>query len=74
MDAPFPMHPLFQARPGLPDLAFPWVPPAQGERIVAAWAALLAQSEAMTRARLLHLHHLTPIHDAAGWPFLGCRW
>jgi glycosyltransferase involved in cell wall biosynthesis len=29
-----------------------------------AWAALLAESEAMAHARVLHLHHLTPIHDA----------
>ena len=26
---------------------------------------LLAESEAMAQARLLHLHHLTPVHDAA---------
>src|SRR5438874_1647093 len=64
MDAPFPMHPSFEARPGVPDRAFPWVSPVQGERMAVAWAELLAQSEAMSHARLLHLHHLTPIHDA----------
>ena len=47
MDAPFPMHPSFEARRGVPDRAFPWVSPAQGERMAVAWAALFAQSEAM---------------------------
>ena len=64
MDAPFPMHPSFEARAGVPDRAFPWVSPVQGERMAVAWAALLAESEAMAHARVLHLHHLTPIHDA----------
>ena len=65
MDAPFPMHPSFESRPGVPDRAFPFVSPAQGERMAAAWAGLLASSAALSRARLLHLHHLTPLHDAA---------
>ena len=30
MEAPFPMHPSFEARPGVPDRAFPWVSPAAG--------------------------------------------
>ena len=38
MEAPFPMHPSFEARPGVPDRAFPWVSPAQGERMAVAWA------------------------------------
>ena len=65
MDAPFPMHPSYEARSGVPDRAFPSVSPVQGGRMVSAWARLLAGSAAMSRARLLHLHHLTPIHDAA---------
>jgi D-inositol-3-phosphate glycosyltransferase len=65
MDAPFPMHPSYEDRQGVPDRAFPWVSPAQGGRMTTAWARLLAGSEAMARSRLLHLHHLTPIHDAA---------
>ncbi|MDX6534048.1 MAG: D-inositol-3-phosphate glycosyltransferase [Gaiellales bacterium] len=64
MDAPFPMHPSFEARAGVPDRGFPWVSPAQGERMAAAWASLIVGSGGMARARLLHLHHLTPIHDA----------
>ena len=65
MDAPFPMQPSFEARPGVPDRAFPWVSPEQGERMAAAWASLLTASDALARAHLLHLHHLTPMHDAA---------
>src|SRR5712691_5194521 len=64
MDAPFPMHPSFEARAGVPDRGFPWVAPAQGERMEAAWARLIAGSGGMRRARVLHLHHLTPIHTA----------
>lgn len=71
MDAPFPMHPSFEARVGVPDRAFPWVSPTQGERMAAAWVALFAHSEAMADARLLHLHHLTPIHDAAALALPG---
>jgi len=69
MDAPFPMHPSYEARAEVPDRAFPWVSPAQGERMALAWAALLAQSDAMTRAGVLHLHHLTPVHDAVRLAF-----
>ena len=65
MDAPFPMHPSFEARSGVPDRAFPFVSPLQGERMAEVWAALLAASQALSRARVLHLHHLTPVHDAA---------
>ena len=36
-----------------------------------AWAALLAQSDAMAQSRLLHLHHLTPVHDAVALAFPG---
>jgi glycosyltransferase involved in cell wall biosynthesis len=65
MDAPFPMHPSYEARAGVPDRGFPWVSPGQGERMASAWARLIAGSGAMRRGRLLHLHHLTPIHAAA---------
>ena len=65
MDAPFPMHPSFESRPGVPDRAFPFVSPLQGERMAEVWAALLAASQDFSRVRLLHLHHLTPLHDAA---------
>ncbi len=65
MDAPFPMHPSYEHREGVPDRAFPYVSPAQGERMVAAWSELIAGSAELLSARVLHLHHLTPIHEAA---------
>jgi glycosyltransferase involved in cell wall biosynthesis len=65
MDAPFPMHPSYEERPGVPDRSFPRVSPEQGERMVLAWASLIAGSAALRRAWVLHLHHLTPIHEAA---------
>ena len=36
-----------------------------------AWAGLFERSEAMAQARLLHLHHLTPMHDAAALALPG---
>jgi len=65
MDAPFPMHPSYEDREAVPDRSFPWVSPAQGERMVAAWSRLIAGSADLQRARIWHLHHLTPIHEAA---------
>src|SRR4051794_16312054 len=66
MDAPFPMQPSYERREGVPDRSFTLVSPEQGARIVAAWSRLLAGSPELARARVLHLHHLTPIHAAAG--------
>ncbi len=60
-----------RSKTGVPDRGFPWVSPAQGGRMTAAWARLMAGSEAMSHARLLHLHHLTPIHDAVARVFPG---
>jgi glycosyltransferase involved in cell wall biosynthesis len=65
MDAPFPMHPSYEEREGVPDRSFTRVSPAQGARMVAAWSGLIAGSPHLRRARIFHLHHLTPIHDAA---------
>lgn len=65
MDAPFPMHPSYELRSGVPDRWFPLVSPEQGARLVAAWSRLIAGSPALQRASVAHLHHLTPIHAAA---------
>ena len=65
MDAPFPMHPSYEERDGAPDRSFSRVSPEQGARMVAAWAGLIAGSAELRRARIFHLHHLTPIHEAA---------
>ena len=64
MDAPFPMQPSYERREGVPDRSFTLVSPAQGEQIVAAWSLLIAGAPELQRARVLHLHHLTPIHEA----------
>jgi glycosyltransferase involved in cell wall biosynthesis len=64
MDAPFPLHPSYEERPGVPDRSFPMVAPDQGRHIVAAWTTLLAGSDALRGARVCHLHHLTPLHEA----------
>ena len=68
MDAPFPMHPSFESRPGVADRAFPFVSPLQGERMGEVWAAL-SRIAGFSGARLFHLHHLTPVHDAAAIAF-----
>jgi glycosyltransferase involved in cell wall biosynthesis len=65
MDAPFPLHPSYEEREGAPDRSFPRVSPRQGESMVAAWAKLIAGSARLRRARIFHLHHLTPMHEAA---------
>jgi glycosyltransferase involved in cell wall biosynthesis len=65
MDAAFPMQPSYEERAGVPDRWFPLVSPAQGARLVAAWSSLIASSAELADARILHLHHLTPIHEAA---------
>jgi glycosyltransferase involved in cell wall biosynthesis len=70
-----PMHPSYEDRPGAPDPVFAAVDDATYETHVAAWARALEQAGA-AGADLLHLHHLTPLHEAAarvapGVPVLG---
>src|SRR5690349_6392461 len=65
MDAPFPMHPSYEARSDVPDPAFALVSPAQSAQMVTAWTDLISGSAGLARARVLHLHHLTPVHEAA---------
>jgi hypothetical protein len=64
LDQTQPLHPSFEDRPGAPDRVFARVSPALAERQVAAWARALDAAGA-PRADVLHLHHLTPLHDAA---------
>jgi len=59
-----PMHPSYEDRPDAPDRVFAGLDDFEFELQVRAW------SEALDRARarsfdLLHLHHLTPINEAA---------
>jgi glycosyltransferase involved in cell wall biosynthesis len=59
-----PLHPSYEDRPGAPDVVFASVDDAAYEEHVNAWAAVLERAGA-ARADVLHLHHLTPIHEAA---------
>jgi glycosyltransferase involved in cell wall biosynthesis len=59
-----PFHPSYEDRPGAPDRVFARVGEADYERLVAVWERQLAEAGAAD-ADVLHLHHLTPIHEAA---------
>jgi glycosyltransferase involved in cell wall biosynthesis len=59
-----PMHPSYEDRPDAPDRVFAAVDDAEYERHVGAWAAALEDAGAAS-FDVLHLHHLTPLHEAA---------
>jgi glycosyltransferase involved in cell wall biosynthesis len=59
-----PMHPSYEDRPDAPDRVFAALDDAEYERHVEAWAAALDDVGA-ARFDVLHLHHLTPLHEAA---------
>jgi glycosyltransferase involved in cell wall biosynthesis len=64
-DAPgVPMHPSYEDRPDAPDPVFAKVDDATFERHVGVWGRALLRAGA-PRADVLHLHHLTPVHEAA---------
>jgi len=57
-------QPSYEDRPGAPDRVFAGVDDADYERLVDIWERRLAEAGA-AEADVLHLHHLTPIHEAA---------
>jgi glycosyltransferase involved in cell wall biosynthesis len=59
-----PLPPSFEDRPGAPDRVMCSLPDDVFEHQVAAWARELAAAGA-THADVLHLHHLTPLNEAA---------
>ncbi|HYF27256.1 MAG TPA: glycosyltransferase family 4 protein [Baekduia sp.] len=59
-----PMHPSYEDRPGAPDPVFASVDQGTFERHVGAWARALHTAGA-ARHDVLHLHHLTPLNEAA---------
>jgi glycosyltransferase involved in cell wall biosynthesis len=59
-----PLHPSYEDRPGAPDRVFATVDDPTYEHLVASWARVLRQAGAAT-ADILHLHHLTPLNEAA---------
>src|SRR3712207_5738284 len=70
LDAPDPMraeppfHPSYEDRPGAPDRVMASLDDEEFEHQVQAWESALAGAGAAD-ADVLHLHHLTPINEAA---------
>jgi hypothetical protein len=62
--AAVPFQPSYEDRLGSPDRVFAMVDDTAYERLVAVWTGALARAGA-AEADLLHLHHLTPAHEAA---------
>jgi glycosyltransferase involved in cell wall biosynthesis len=63
-----PFHPSYEDRPGAPDRVFARVDDAVYEHLVASWERALRESGAGD-CDLLHLHHLSPINEAAARAF-----
>src|SRR5258708_1558101 len=59
-----PLHPSYEERPGAPDRVFATVDGPTYEHLVASCPRALRQAGAAT-ADILHLHHLTPLNEAA---------
>jgi glycosyltransferase involved in cell wall biosynthesis len=59
-----PFQPSYEDRPGVPDRVFAAVGDRPYERLVEAWEQALGRAGA-GRADVLHLHHLTPVNEAA---------
>jgi glycosyltransferase involved in cell wall biosynthesis len=59
-----PLHPSYEDRPGAPDAVFATLEDRDYERQVDAWCRELVRAGAQ-EADVLHLHHLTPINEAA---------
>jgi glycosyltransferase involved in cell wall biosynthesis len=59
-----PMQPSYEDRPDAPDKVFARVDDDEFERHVEAWSGGLERARAAD-ADVLHLHHLTPIYEAA---------
>src|SRR5689334_15591236 len=59
-----PMQPSYEDRPDAADKVFARVGDEELERHVDAWAAALERARA-SEADVLHLHHLTPLYEAA---------
>jgi glycosyltransferase involved in cell wall biosynthesis len=59
-----PLHPSYEDRPGAADRVFASLSDAEAEHQTVAWARAL-QSAGAAHADVLHLHHLTPLNEAA---------
>ena len=69
MSAPVPMPASYEDKPGVPDRIFFDLDAAAFDRQVASWTGFF-KSQATVSPSLVHLHHLTPMHEAvrAVWP------
>ena len=65
-----PLHPSYEDRADAPDRVFASLPDAVAEHQTAAWCRALEAAGARD-ADVLHLHHLTPLHEAALRAFPG---
>ncbi len=61
---PVPLHPSFEDRPGVPDRVFASVSPELGDHLTRAWQRIVSATWDQDMP-LYHLHHLTPLHEAA---------
>ena len=66
---PVPLHASYEDKPGAPDRILAGVSPELATQQVDSWCRLLAGLRPFAPL-VLHLHHLTPLHDAAVhvWP------
>lgn len=69
MELPVPMHASFEAKPNVPDRSFLDLDDHAYARQVASWTSLF-RGHAAHAPRVVHLHHLTPMHQAVRnvWP------
>jgi len=69
MSAAVPMHASYEDKPGVPDRIFVDLDDAAFARQVHSWTQLIAE-HTVTAPSVVHLHHLTPIHEAVRrlWP------
>jgi glycosyltransferase involved in cell wall biosynthesis len=69
LDQPVPLHASYEDKPGAPDRIFASMSPELAVRQVDSWRRLLSGVRSLDPV-VLHLHHLTPLHDAAKdiWP------
>jgi len=65
-----PFQPSYEDRPGAPDRVLAGVDDHDYERLVSTWERQLGAADAGA-ADVLHLHHLTPINEAAERSFPG---
>jgi D-inositol-3-phosphate glycosyltransferase len=71
LDQPVPLHASYEDKPEAPDRVLAGVSPELAARQVESWQRLLVGLRPFD-PEVLHLHHLTPLHDAAEsvWPDL----